>query len=97
METTAEQRTHEALLRTLAKCAGSGFPADRDALNAGADALARVAALEAALAVVHDELAARVDGGEVSLEGALLELETVLPGGKPAALGVTQDTPGGTR
>jgi hypothetical protein len=54
-ETHGGAETHEATLRVLARGAGSQFPADRDALLAGADALAALSALSGRVAALEVE------------------------------------------
>jgi hypothetical protein len=96
---TAEQRTHEKLLREIAATT-QGYrslrvqPEDRAAFLAGADALARVAALEA---IIRDGIPRYLQNGGCSNCGGVPHTSTCLVGQLAAALGVTPDAPGGTR
>jgi hypothetical protein len=109
METTADQRTHEARLDQIARIYESkardhmldGHPdrAENDGANyaavqAGADALARVAALEA---IIREGIPRYLQNGGCSNCGGLPHSSTCLVGQLAAALGVTPDSPGGTR
>ena len=58
-DTTADQRTHEARLRSLGEC--SLVQSDTDACRAGADALARVTALEERNRELRAELESAAD------------------------------------
>lgn len=104
METTADQRTHEARLREIAQRLHLKWDADAiAALTAGADALARVAALETALRAIPewDDRGVCVFVG-CSGHTAFRDYEPRAHDGNCprraiAALGVTPDSPGGTR
>jgi hypothetical protein len=106
---TAEQRTHERTLRLAIKALVPPIGEYGQALQAGADALARVAALEAALAGMlaalsspeDDEGLCAAHGEEMDLcDGCLYDRQkrmVVAADAARAALGVTPDVPGGTR